>query len=81
MHKDYIDGGDLPARRGIDLRQAKWLDGGVMGHDRDGSALVREEPFQQGSREMKKISQLAGPSTFIGGRLQVMPNVYLGVSP
>lgn len=33
MNEDYIHGGDLPARRGVDLRQAKWLDGGMMGHD------------------------------------------------
>jgi hypothetical protein len=47
MDKDYIHGGDFPARRGVDLRQAKWLDGGMMGHDQMEMVafLIREQPF------------------------------------
>lgn len=33
MDKDYIHSGGFSARRRVDLRQAKLLDGGIMGHD------------------------------------------------
>lgn len=82
MDKDYIHGGDFPARRGVDLRQAKGLDGGMMGHDQMEMVafLIREQPFsvpkRRGSR-MKMPQSQAGPSTSYrrrkagGGCLQV----------